>query len=494
MFNVAIWAAVSTKAQLDGVSIEDQISKGREWIKSRNAREAHPPLVVEGHSRDYVSVRDAEREIPELKTLFDLAEQKIINLVVVYNLNRFRRIMDQVYDTLALYGCQLYSLTQPVELQPPDKFTYYASDAGTMNIAMGKMQSNTENSGLRRKYFLGMPGRVLERGLPWTRPPYGYARPEAEKFNRRAVPEQIPALCSVLVRMKEDYLGGASAIDIARCLTEEGIASPNGKPRWHVNTVILLLTNPFYAGLVHYGRDKTKRDPRTGKQTLQRNTAARVVAQGKHKPLWSVEEWEAICERHKAVGASMTGKTKNTQRFSRLLVCGVCGKGLHSFRMSNHRYYRCRGGHCHMAETAVIETLRGKLKQLAEITPEPSQAQEPVIEGVSREQVEQALEGLAEQRARFQRAYGEGVLSYEDFKARQSELETQQRELNGRLGKLATSAKDSKRNAERLTLLQRYARTFDELLTLPIGEMNVQLHRFIRHITVKGNKITDITL
>lgn len=80
-------------------------------------------FVVPGKSRErFINLRDAEETIPALGELLDLAQRGEINLVTTADLNRFRSLTDQVYRTLAAYKCQLYSLAQPVEPQPPDRF------------------------------------------------------------------------------------------------------------------------------------------------------------------------------------------------------------------------------------------------------------------------------------------------------------------------------------------------------------------------------------
>lgn len=498
MFKAVVFAAVSTKAQVDGVSLDDQVSKSRGWINQHDAVEIHAPLIVPGESRDYVSVRDAEREIPELATLFDLAQTKTINLVVMYNLNRFRRIMGQVYDTLAMYGCQLYSLTQPVELQPPDKFTYYASDAPSMNVGLNSMMSNTEIANLQRRFWTGMPSRVLEKGLPWHKIPYGYAKPDGEKFNRKAVPVQVVGECAVLLRIKQEYMAGASSREIAERLSADGIPSPSGNDTWHLSMILKLVTNPFYAGMVHYGRDKSRRDPRTGKRVRINTESTMVMAPGKHVAIWTVEEWEAICARRIEVANNNIGKTKNTQRLSRLLVCGECGQHLQVQRYRGRGpYYKCRKGHghAHASEKTMLDQLRLELEEMAkQYIPEPDMSYVTLNPGgVSSEQIDAELGALVESKARYQRAYGDGVLSYEDLKLRMSELEALQREVKARQGLVKESEKERKRSRERQTLLQEFVSGFDEYLAAPPAMMNAELGKIIRHVTVKGNKIIEIT-
>lgn len=90
---VAIWSAVSTKAQAaeDKASIKTQLELGRKYIRDGN----HTPAgeyIVPGESRTaYISLSHAEAEIPQLKKLLDDAASGKYDLLWLYDLNRPRQ-------------------------------------------------------------------------------------------------------------------------------------------------------------------------------------------------------------------------------------------------------------------------------------------------------------------------------------------------------------------------------------------------------------------
>lgn len=100
----AIWAAVSTVSQAtpDKVSIQVQLQKGREFIETRH----HTPAgeyIVPGESRTkYISLYHAEKEIAPLHALLEAAARKEFDLLFIYDLNRFRTLMRQIFDAPTL--------------------------------------------------------------------------------------------------------------------------------------------------------------------------------------------------------------------------------------------------------------------------------------------------------------------------------------------------------------------------------------------------------
>jgi DNA invertase Pin-like site-specific DNA recombinase len=486
MFRAVIFAAVSTRTQAgpDKASLEEQVAACRAWLASQSIAEAHEPLVVRGASRDYVSIRDAEREIPELAALLDLAQARSVNLIVVKNLDRFRRIMEQLRYSLALYRAQLYSLSQPVELVAPEKFSGGDSDAGAIITGMSQIVSNTETANRVRRWRAGMPSRI-ERGLPWHRIPYGYRKPAGRETDRKAVPEQDAAECAVIRRMKSEYLGGQSQREIADGLARDGIPAPAGRS-WQASTVIRILENPFYAGLVHYGAERTYRDPRSGRK-VRESTGGRILARGAHRALWSESVLERIMARHEALGCRLAGRPKHRYSLSCLVVCDECGSLAAHSTGGGRSLFRCKRGPGHLwaFEDDLLPVLRDRLAELAARLPAEAADPEPEEDDASHQ-----LAQLADRRARYQRAYGEGAMSLDDLRARMAELDAARRELSSQRGRRARRAA----GAENRAALARLLAEWDGLAGGDGAAFNARLMELVEAVVVRWKTIVEIQL
>lgn len=132
---------------------------------------------VPGESRTrYVNLRDAEEAIPPLHSMLEDAKAGRFDILVLWDYNRLRDLLDPVAKTLSNYGVQIYSINQPTEPLDPAEFNPYASDSESMMRGMSQIISRWQIADLRRKYRFGVRARV-DHGLPSLKIPYGYIKP-----------------------------------------------------------------------------------------------------------------------------------------------------------------------------------------------------------------------------------------------------------------------------------------------------------------------------
>lgn len=426
----AILAAVSTRAQAaaDRVSIPDQIQQSRAAASERGWVETAGPYIIPGASRTkYVNLSDAEREIPALHSAMDAAQHRVYDVLILYHLNRLRDLMDPIYRSLGVYGVQIYSLSQPVEPVPPDRYNYETSDTMRIIVTMTQMTSQAETADIRRRYNLGMPGRVINRGLPANSPPFGYRR----ALDRKSPPQLDPDLARIVIHIKDLYLGGSSLDQIARHLDERRVPPPRAL-RWNGATVRGILENPFYMGYVRWGVSRVVRDLRAGTRTRSRDVQPDKIAivPGQHTPLWDDDTRTLILSKLKSRRRS--GGKVITQ-FSGLLVCSLCGAKL--WRQGNgprgeHRLiWRCSQAMDHVniphviALDRITEALTRHLRtgRTVQLTPLADQ-----------DDTEAALEKLRMQRQRWEDAYEAGAIDLTGLVQRTSRIDGQIRELSHR--------------------------------------------------------------
>ena len=499
-FKAAIWAAVSTRQQAadDKVSVPAQLTRAHALCAVRGWRVV-AELAVKGHSREYTSLDAGMADLPELVQLIDLARDGLINLCVCYDLNRFRGVQVALSKTLASYGCQLFAISQPVDPAPPETFNYWDADTAQTMSTMSAFTSDAEIRALRRRYALGMPARMA-KGLHFNNVlPYGYRKPLDQQYNPKAVAEQVPAECAVLLEMKRRYLAGASGPELAKWLNDAGVP-PRRAKAWQPGNMLDFLTNPFYAGLVRRHTARVRRDVLTGRvKTKILPRSEHILNPGHHKPLWSVEEWERMVIIRDERAGNLIGHSKETQVFTRLLRCGVCGAIIRRAGKlrDGQPVYQCPGGilrdgHGRITEAAAVAGLREVVQALLADAPPPINVAPDHAADIARLQA--ALAESDSAKARYQRLAGRGLLSDDDLVARLAELAAERKALEFELRHLMdTSGREKRRVRARDDLANLYQR-LDEVLAWPRVRSNAALASVIGKIVVDGRKVVEIHL
>lgn len=363
----AVWSAVSSEKQAatDKVSLTEQVTIAHHRAQAKDWQPTGLDYIVPGESRTrYVNLRDAESEIPQLHQMLNDAQARKFDLLILYDYNRLRDLIDPVAKTLAAYGVQIYSCNQAVDPISPAEFTTYASDSESIMRGMAQILSRSQISDLQRKYAAALPKRITERGLP-MRAPYGYITPRP---GQPAIIEPHQAQACILA--KDMALSGASLRQICDALHQHGHTGPQGG-QFSINTVRSILSNPYYAGLVFFRRSTTTNDPRSGKRTTRKSPPGRmIISQGKHPPLWTVAEHEALTSEMEKRTRTFIGRRATV--FSGLLYCHHCGSPMTINYAQTTPIYKCRKGgiknghirvhHSHLL-AVFVETLYTAIQQ-----------------------------------------------------------------------------------------------------------------------------------
>ncbi len=370
----AIWTAVSSEAQAAGdkVSLSEQEAKCRGSALDKKWREAAGPYVVPGESRTkWINLRDAENAIPALHEMLDSAQRGDFDILVVYDYSRLRELLDPVSRTLAAYGVQVYSISQPVEPQAPEGFDAYATDTSNAIQLVSGLTSRAEINALRRRYRLGIPRRVIDKGLHTVGMlPYGYRKPPGRELDHDVTPILEPDKAIVLKELKNRFLAGQSIPQLTVWMNTTGLR-PARSSKWGVGSVRKILINPYYAGLVQHGAMRIRRDPRTGKSKVMLITDRSKIVEnrGRHEPLWDAASYHAI--RAELTHRHRRFKGHHTHRLSRLLYCGLCDQPLHVTYYSSHHFddehraWYCKTvpdtWHMHIRDNLALDALADQL-------------------------------------------------------------------------------------------------------------------------------------
>lgn len=352
MIRFGIFAAVSSRPQIEGDSLEVQERTCREAGISRGWVEGAGPFIVMGESRTkWLSLENAQEHIvnPDgsrpIRELLDQAQSGKYNILITYSYDRLRDLTTQLYSALKRYNVQICSTSEDMNIQEPAKYAPYNDDVKIMNLAMFQMKSSMEISTLQRRRRIGMPGRILKKGLASSIVPYGYRKPAGMEFDRFAVPVPDPVEAQVVTQIKDMYLAGQSLYTIRDELNRQGSRSHDGGP-WGRSSIAYILRNPYYAGIARWQYRKTILDPRTGKRrALPSPEGETISAKGAHQPLWDDNTYQSIiAEMSRRAERAYHGPLR-TYPLSNLVVCGNCGSTMFHeppSPKSPHEVYRCK--------------------------------------------------------------------------------------------------------------------------------------------------------
>jgi site-specific DNA recombinase len=511
----AIFCAVSSASQAadDKISLEDQETRCRTTANARGWIETAGPFIVPGESRTiYINLRDAEAAIPQLRKMLDAAQRGRFDVLVIYNFNRLRELIDPITRTLGAYKVQIYSLTQNVEPQPPETYNPYKSDATWIMQLTSQLISKSQISDLRRKYEIGMPARVQKRGLPPIGIPFGYRKPPGRETDRAATPEPDPVTSPILLAFKDLLLQGRTLSQIVKFALGTGIKPPRGKT-WYPQTIRAMLRNPFYAGYVRWGLSKNVTDPRTGQNYRQhtKNPAEIIKEPGKHTPLWDDATHAKIIAELESRGNNYGERHQNP--LTRLLRCAACGQSLwmqHNGSRSEpgRSIWRCQTTTCtQRANIHATQALHQVAEQLATIINALSgDAQTEVLSDAAQltgnaqaprspEPEYNQLAELNKRRARLTDIYLAGGINKPEYMQRAAEIDALITHAENTIAEIESTAASAQDRIKILLSLVGIVEQLPAWLAQDDAQtVNRLLRALIAHITVQGETVTAIQL
>uniref|UniRef100_A0A6M3KTN0 Putative recombinase family protein n=1 Tax=viral metagenome TaxID=1070528 RepID=A0A6M3KTN0_9ZZZZ len=482
----ALWSAVSTKeqAQPGKISLQDQQERCQAAAREKGWRQTAGPYIVPGISRTrWVNLRDAETAIPALHQMLEDAQAGRFQVLIMYDYNRLRDLLEPVAKTLSHYGVQIYSLSQPTEIIPPNQYDIYSSDAAMMMRGISSIASQVGMRDLRRKYKTKMPHRVIDAGIPSHSIPYGYRKPPGREADSKAIPVQNPSTAPHVLAMKDALLHGQSPAQIARTLTDQGTPTPTAAARWWPQSVRYILRNPFYAGYVHWGKSRVSLDPRSGLRHRSYNATPDILAPGKHDPLWDDDTYAEIQAELDRRGNSYRGPKNN--QFTGLLKCSLCHSSMWMNRNGprsepERRIWRCSQDQDHPAitHTRAIQLIAKALAQSV-------RPQSPVSRPPSSTPIPPAqhLADLTQRRSRIEAAYEQGLYDLTTFASKVSAIDASMALAQDTA---AQSAQAQRIRQQRLATLQDIAGVVEHipqwLHAETPGKVNRTLHIILDHI------------
>lgn len=488
----ATWSAVSTKdqAKQDKVSLRVQLEKCIDVGHARGWIHVHD-YTVPGQSRtQFASLYHAEKNIPQLHDMLEAASRHEFDVLVIYDLNRFRSLMRQVFDVLCDYQVQLYILSDPREPVAPSEYSEEKKSEVGLLVGLRDIISTNEVSNIQRHYRDKMPKRITEKGLHagLGRPPYGYRKPPGHELDRQAILVQDPGQVRVLLQIKDWFFEGCSLTEIAQRLNDQKIPSPRGRSWWYP-IVRYLLANPFYAGVVGFGMTKRIRIRRLG--TVQRYKGTPITNEGKHIPIWDLQTHHRILAELAQRGKAHPGI--KIRQLSRLLHCDVCGAVLWAQVDQKRRlYWHCsshQAQHVSIRDDDAVQRVTEKiihaLTHLDELKlPTPTD---------QRSSLKAELTDLRARKQRWMDLYETGRLADDELLTRLDGLNNDIRKAEQKLNKAEQDISQAATTRATLEQLSVSAATLPHLYKHgPKAQVNAELRVLLTRVVVKKDKSVEL--
>ena len=419
IIRAAGYGRVSTDEQAEeGHSLEAQEEKIVQHINNEN-------WTLIGYFCDPgYSGKNLER--PDMKRLLSEIERENVDAVIVHKLDRLTRDIGDLYYLLKLFekhNVQFVSITEKIDT---------STAMGRMFVFLLGIFAQWYRENLAEEVRKGMEARVKKGLHAVTVPMYGYERTEDGKL---VVKEDEAKWVRWIF---DQYLQGVGTTFIAKKLNAMGISRNRGA-KWDQRKVMLTLRNIHYIGKVHW-------------KSSTADEHERIIRDGEHEPIISPEIFEKVQRIIERRREGLMSRTSYEYVFGGIIRCGKCGslyKGKYnklSKKSGIYRGYVCsyneRYGSCDapgISERKLTKLLFDTLRIttgsiLSTFTDETTREQLN-----ERDEIEKQLAASEVRRSRWQRAYGDGLMSYDDFAKRMREEMELVTELEKKLAELPRS-------------------------------------------------------
>ena len=337
---IAIYVRVSTQRQAQTQTIEQQIER----LKTHIATQGWQLDPEQVYRDDGYSGSKLNR--PGLDSLRDHARLAEFDHLLITAPDRLaRNYVHQVLliEELEQRGIPIEFLDRPMSSDPHDQLLLQIR--GAVSEYERTLIADRMRRGRQTRYRSG-------KLTPWPRSVYGY-RFDPDHPRDPALVQLDPTESAMVKQIFAWYLADGNTLYlIAKRLTDLGMPSPYGKPRWNASSVRGILKNPAYTGTTYANRSR----PVPAKI---RKSAMLPIGRGQSLAPRPPEDWipisvPAIIEQvvYDQVQAKLAhnqqtsprNNTMNEYLLRGLISCGQCHlSATGKVRQGGYRYYVCRG-------------------------------------------------------------------------------------------------------------------------------------------------------
>ena len=348
MSSAAIYARVSSAQQKKDETIGSQVAALRAFAAQQGLDVPEGWVFLdEGHS-------GATLVRPQLERLRDLVAGEAVDVVLVHSPDRLARkfaYQALLVEEFGRVGTRVAFVKGPRGDSPEDRLL----------VQFQGMFAEYERAQLAERYRRGKTYRAKSGSVNvLSGAPFGY-RYVPKSPTADAAYEIVQSEAVLVAEMFRRYADqGESIAGLTRWLTDAGIATRSGKPRWDRSVVWAMLRNPAYQGaavfgktmLVHEQPGLNRRARLEGRTTPR---AVKVVDRPREQwieiPVPAIVDTTTFERVQQRLADNKRFAPRNSKLPPNLLqglaACAACGYGYYrtSTRTTNKKiyYYRCLG-------------------------------------------------------------------------------------------------------------------------------------------------------
>lgn len=311
---VCACARVSTGSELQGESLENQVTYYNNLIKS------NPEYEFVGIFED-IGITGTTDKRPEFQRMIDKARNGEIDLIITKSMSRFARNTSVMLETVR----ELKTLNVEVRFEKENINTLSGDGELMLTILSSFAEEESKNISQNTKWSMK---KKFQRGelVINTKLFLGY---DKDKFGDLVVNREE---AKIVQRIFTDYLTGKGVFTIARGLNDEGVPTIKGG-KWQESTILQILKNEKYKGDAHLQKYYTP-DYLMHRTYKNNGEIDSYYIEGNHHPIISNEMWEKVQEeivkRAEGKGNIEGDRDKYTNRYplTGMLFCSKCGFSL----------------------------------------------------------------------------------------------------------------------------------------------------------------------
>jgi site-specific DNA recombinase len=312
-----LYLRVSTKEQLQNLSMEVQEGRCREWCDRQGYE------VAGVFHDDGVSARTVQRPAFQEMLAFIKAQHGAVGYVVVHDLSRFARNMENQLEVIAeLRSVEVLLRSVMEEVDETAAGKMVTNMHGMVNQFFSDRNSERTRVGMEKSARIGR--------FPF-KAPLGYLNVRATRDSPNLIPD--PERAGLIQKAFQLYGGGAETrAGVLRQVARLGLTTQGGK-QLTAQSFENLLRNPIYAGWVVI-------------------PAWNIKERGSFEALVSDDLFERVQDILDGKRLTIVPHTRNNEDFPLrvFVLCASCGTPLTgSFSKGRNRpypYYRCRNTRC----------------------------------------------------------------------------------------------------------------------------------------------------
>lgn len=311
------YICVSTDMQVEqGYSLENQEYEIKNHVESKHMTLVHIYQEEKGASGKNIEGRPQFQQM-----LSDIAKNRDIDYVIVYNMSRFARNAADALTTLQKlksYNVSLYVIKEGIDS---------TTRMGEAMFSFASIFADLERDNIRENTTAGRYQKARNGLWNGAQAPFGYRLDNGKLVIQEGEAEVVRIIFDRYVHTPDGIH------KIAVWLNEHGYKKePRGNGKYvffSPGTLRNILDNPVYAGKIAYGRRRMEQVEGENNEfhPVRQDREDWQISEGQHEAIVSPELFEEAQKRRKAESTPFPRKrTDHVNLLTGLLVCPVCGR------------------------------------------------------------------------------------------------------------------------------------------------------------------------